>query len=105
MRPRPGVAAWLAAALVVAGCGKAERQPDISGIVGTCTSCHGPDGKSSGIVPSIHGLSEAEILRAFDDFAMGERESTVMSKIISAYSEDEIRAVAKYFGNLSQGDR
>ena len=91
--------------LLMVGCGKTEPRPEISAIIGTCTSCHGPDGKSSGVVPSIHGLSEAEILRAFDDFAMGERESTVMSKIVSAYSDDEIRAVAKYFGSLPQQHR
>ena len=86
---------------LAAACDRAQSV-NVSGIVNTCTTCHGPDGKSSGAVPSLYGLSEAEIVRAFEDFAMGEREATVMDRIVGAYSDEEIRGVAKYFANLSR---
>jgi cytochrome c553 len=89
--------------LLMAACSR-EPTVEISGIVNTCTTCHGPDGKSSGAVPSLYGLSEAEIIRAFEDFAMGEREATIMDRIVGAYSDAEIRGVAKYFGDLSRRD-
>jgi len=90
----------VAVVLLVSACSRQEV--NIDGIVNTCTTCHGPDGKSSGAVPSLYGLSEEEIVRAFEDFAMGERESTIMDRIVGAYSDEEIRGVAKYFGDLSK---
>ncbi len=89
------------------GCGgNGDRPPaELMSIVDTCTTCHGPDGKSVGAVPSLYGKSETEILRALEDFALGERDSPIMQGIVTAYSGEELEALAKYFGGLPMRDR
>lgn len=87
---------------LIGGCSSNSDKPvNTLAIVNTCITCHGPEGKSAGDIPSIYGLSESEIVRAFEDFAMGEREATVMDRIVGAYSDEEIQEIARYFAGLS----
>ncbi|NTW10334.1 MAG: sulfide dehydrogenase, partial [Chlorobiaceae bacterium] len=46
----------------------------------SCTSCHGTDGKSVGIIPPIYGRSASYIENAMLAFKSGARYSTVMSR-------------------------
>ena len=68
----------------------------------SCSSCHGTDGKSVGIIPPIYGRSKDYIEKAMLDFKSGARYSTVMSRHAKGYSDDEIRLIAEYFGSLSR---
>jgi len=68
----------------------------------SCSSCHGTDGKSVGIIPPIHGKSVDYIESALKDFKSGARVSTVMSRHAKGYSDEEITLIAQYFGSLSR---
>jgi cytochrome subunit of sulfide dehydrogenase len=68
----------------------------------SCCSCHGTDGKSVGIIPSINGRSASYIENAMLAFKSGARYSTVMSRHAKGYSDEEIRLIAEYFGRLSR---
>jgi len=68
----------------------------------SCSSCHGTDGKSVGIIPPIYGRSAAYIENAMLAFKSGARYSTVMSRHAKGYTDDEIRLIAEYFGRLSR---
>jgi cytochrome subunit of sulfide dehydrogenase len=68
----------------------------------SCSSCHGTDGKSVGIIPSINGRSASYIENAMLAFKSGARYSTVMSRHAKGYSDEEIRLIAEYFGRLSR---
>ncbi len=105
MRRRSLVLLMASAVMLLAGCGKEQPSADLMSIVDTCTTCHGPDGKSAGAVPSLYGKSKAEILRALEDFALGERDSPIMQGIVTAYSPEELEALADYFGGLAERDR
>lgn len=68
----------------------------------SCAGCHGTDGKSASIIPSIYGKSPDYIETALIDFKNGSRQSTVMDRHAKGYSDDEIHLIAEYFGNLSK---
>ena len=63
----------------------------------SCAACHGPDGKSPGSIPTVSGKSEAYIEKALMEFKTGQRPATVMNRLAKGYTDDEIKALAKYF--------
>jgi len=66
----------------------------------TCAGCHGYDGVSQGIVPSIKGEDENELRSELMEYKSGEEKGTIMNRILRGYSDEEIAAVAKYFSGL-----
>ena len=66
----------------------------------TCAGCHGTDGESQGIVPSLKGENESSLRLKLMDFKSGTRKGSIMGRIAKGYSDEEIAAVAKYFANL-----
>ncbi|TLU87369.1 MAG: sulfide dehydrogenase [Chlorobium sp.] len=71
----------------------------------SCTSCHGTDGKSVGIIPSISGRSADYLETALKAFKSGARYSTVMSRHAKGYSDSELRLIAEYFGTVSHNNK
>ncbi|WP_018649403.1 MULTISPECIES: c-type cytochrome [Thioalkalivibrio] len=64
----------------------------------SCQACHNAAGANKGI-PNLAMLGEdiiASQMRAFRD---GQREATVMNRHAEGYSDEEIDAMAAYFGN------
>ncbi|NTU98071.1 MAG: sulfide dehydrogenase [Chlorobiaceae bacterium] len=68
----------------------------------SCSSCHGTDGKSVGLIPPINGRSTSYIESAMLAFKSGARYSTVMSRHAKGYTDAEIRLIAEYFGRFSR---
>ena len=66
----------------------------------SCAACHGTDGNSPGAIPTLHGKSADFIERALKGFRSGERESTVMGRHATGYSDEEIALIADYFAGL-----
>jgi sulfide dehydrogenase cytochrome subunit len=67
-----------------------------------CFSCHGPDGRSPGTIPSLHTLTAANIDALLKQFRSGERPSTVMGRHAKGYTDEEITALAQYIGSLKK---
>lgn len=65
-----------------------------------CFTCHGPDGRSPGSIPSIHGTSADALVKSMQDFKSGARPSTVMGRQAKGYSDAEIAAIAKYISSF-----
>lgn len=63
-----------------------------------CFTCHGPDGRSPGAIPTLHGQSPAVISATLKAFKSGARPSTVMGRHAKGYSDAEIDALAAYIG-------
>lgn len=82
----------------------AEDTPTITGADGqmlanTCSGCHGTAGVSSGpAAPSIAGFDEEYFVEVMQGFASGEVASTIMGRIASGYSEEELQKMAAVFG-------
>ncbi|MBO1923823.1 MULTISPECIES: c-type cytochrome [Thiomicrorhabdus] len=67
----------------------------------TCFQCHGAEGKASGgSIPPLAGYPEKVMVQQLLDMKSGKRASTVMGRHALGYSDDEIRAIAKYLGSL-----
>jgi cytochrome subunit of sulfide dehydrogenase len=65
-----------------------------------CMTCHGPDGRSQGAIPSLTTLSSADITTALQAFRAETRPSTVMHRIAKGLDDADITAVATYFATL-----
>jgi sulfide dehydrogenase cytochrome subunit len=66
---------------------------------GTCAACHGYNGSSVGIIPSIAGNKVEYFVDAMEGFKSGERKSTVMGRIAKGYSSEEINRMAEFFAS------
>lgn len=71
-------------------------------LANACATCHGPDGRSQGAIPSIHSLSKESLLIALRAFQTGERQGTVMNRIAKGLDDEDLEAVAAYLAMKSQ---
>lgn len=65
-----------------------------------CVTCHQISGKNDGI-PSIVGWPEDSFVQALTDFREKRRDNQVMRSIAVKFNEEEIAALAAYFGSLT----
>lgn len=77
--------------------GSVADEPSGAVLINTCFSCHGTEGHSAGDMPSIDGKSQDFLSKALLEFRSGDRESTVMGRIMKGFSDQEIAAMASYF--------
>jgi sulfide dehydrogenase cytochrome subunit len=104
MKYRNGVAVALVAAAGLLGAAAVQAQ-EISRatvIATTCYTCHGTYGVSPGDIPSINDISAERMVSILQGFRSGQRVSTVMGRHASGYTDEEIKEVAQYFGNLQK---
>ena len=94
--------ALLAGALAFAASGGATAGgASASMLSDTCSGCHGTDGASVGPAsPTIAGISNDYFIELMQGFASGEVPSTIMGRIAKGYTEDEIKAMAKYYSSM-----
>ena len=71
---------------------------DAVALADPCAGCHGTDGQSKGAMPTIAGKSADFIAKSLKDFRDGKKPSTVMQRIAKGYSDDQIDALAKVYG-------
>jgi len=69
-------------------------------IASTCLSCHGPNGKSLGAIPSLNGVSQDYFVKAMQDYKSGKRIGTIMKKHAVGYTDAEFEAMGAYFASL-----
>jgi cytochrome subunit of sulfide dehydrogenase len=69
----------------------------------SCSGCHAPPGKVATDVPTIMGRNAAELVTALDAFRSGERQATVMGRIVKGFSPEEVRAIAAWLAAQKQG--
>ncbi len=65
-----------------------------------CFTCHGPEGRSPGSIPSLNGKSADALVKTLQDFKSGARPSTVMARHAKGYTDAEIEAIAKYISSF-----
>lgn len=69
-------------------------------LASTCTSCHGPGGKSKGAIPSLAGLDKAYFVKAMQNFKSGALPSSVMKKHAAGYTDAEYEQMGEFFAKL-----
>ena len=69
-------------------------------LVYNCFTCHGPVGRSKGIIKSLNGLDAGKIKTRLLEFRKGEGDPTVMNRIAAAFTDEEIDIIADYLAGL-----
>jgi len=64
----------------------------------SCSGCHPAAQKVDTTVPRLIGRNPADITTAMLAFKSGQLPSTVMDRIAKGFSEDEIKAIAAWYG-------
>jgi cytochrome c553 len=65
-----------------------------------CIACHQKSGKAKGI-PSIVGWDRESFIAIMDAYKRKERENKVMQTIAGSLSDEDVAALAAYFGSLT----
>lgn len=74
------------------------RAQDVAVLAATCANCHGPDGRSTGGIPTLRGLPEAHLLQRLQAFKAGTAsDATVMTRLAKGYDDAQIQALAQWF--------
>lgn len=109
------------ALFLIASISSASQADDTELLASTCVACHGGAGNSVGpAIPNLAGVSPNYFMAAMlaykyddeeklEDVIDGDdayldveaftRYSTIMNRLAKGYSEDQIKAMAKYFSN------
>jgi sulfide dehydrogenase cytochrome subunit len=80
---------------------KADQVPAVI-LVGTCFSCHGDNGKGARAMPPINGMKASQLEADMKAFQNGKRKSTIMQRIATGFTEDEIKVISSYLGKHAQ---
>lgn len=67
---------------------------------GTCVTCHQISGRSTGGIPPIVAWPEDQFVAVMNSYRSKDRENQVMRTIAASLSDEEIAALAAYFGGL-----
>ncbi|HKF07426.1 MAG TPA: cytochrome C [Xanthobacteraceae bacterium] len=63
-----------------------------------CSGCHST-APAETAVPRLVGRNPGDIVAAMQAFKTGQRPSTVMERIAKGFSEDEVKAIAAWYGS------
>lgn len=90
----------IAAALVLAltGYARAAGPADAPPGALSCSGCHPGSPAANTAVPRLTGRNPAEVIAAMQGFKSGQLPSTVMGYIAKGFSEDEVKAIAAWYG-------
>lgn len=66
-------------------------------LAASCAACHGTQGNSVGITPTLAGLDKGYFVTQMLAFKRGERSPTVMHHHAKGLTEEEIHLLAAYF--------
>jgi cytochrome c553 len=64
----------------------------------SCSGCHAPSKSVDTPVPRLVGRSPAQIEAAMLAFRTGQKPASVMDRIAKGFSDDEIKAIAAWYG-------
>ena len=65
-----------------------------------CVTCHQPNGRYQGI-PPIVGWPEPSFVEVVNEYRHRKRDSAVMQTIVARLTDEEVAALAAYFGSLN----
>jgi len=63
-----------------------------------CSGCHPGVARAETSVPPLAGRDPEQIVSAMRAFRSGQRPTTVMDRIAKGFSDDEIQAIAAWYG-------
>jgi len=96
---RPIALSIVLAALCVSTSAAAQAPIAARDIAATCANCHGTNGTSRGVVPSLAGQTRSDLATKMLEFKQNKRTGTIMPQLAKGFSDEQIDAVAAYFAS------
>ena len=62
-----------------------------------CSACHGTNGASASVVPSLAGAQRADLVLKMQEFKSGKRQGTIMPQLAKGYADEQIDLMATWF--------
>lgn len=80
----------------------AQSTFDVTVQAASCANCHGTDGRSPGVIPSIAGRPESILLDQLLAFKSDNppANTTIMNRLVKGFSDDELAALAQHFSQI-----
>ena len=96
------VARYFWVMLVVIGSSSYPEAADVNVQRGTalanaCATCHGPEGRSTGVIPSLRDLTPNALHDSLRAYRSGERTGTVMNRLTQGLDDADIDAITAHF--------
>jgi len=66
-------------------------------LANACAACHGPEGRSTGMIPSLRDLSPNALHDSLRAYRSGERTGTVMNRLTQGLDDADIDAITAHF--------
>lgn len=95
------LAAGLLGGAMLGGTINASADPAGAMVGNPCAGCHGIDGASQGQAPVIAGLNAMYLDMTMKAYRDGQRYATIMDRIAKGYTDEQIAAMSKFFGDKS----
>ena len=89
-----GIFLVLAMAAATPAAAQSAAPPGAAG----CSGCHAPAALPGMAIAPLRGRAPGDIATAMRAFRTGERSATVMDRIAKGFSDDEVQAIAAWFG-------
>lgn len=74
-----------------------QQNSHIRSLAASCAACHGTNGSSTGITPSISNLYRPYFISQMLAFKSGQRPATVMHRHAKGLTDQEVNDLADYF--------
>lgn len=68
----------------------------------SCASCHGTDGKSVSITPTIAGMGKTTMFQTLLAYKNGQKKGTMMQKHVKGFSDAELEQISYYFSKVKR---
>jgi cytochrome c553 len=92
----------MAACLFITGADAAGDRALGEYLSSECVTCHRLSGQTQGI-PQIVGRPVASFIEIMNEYRQKKRANDIMQTIAGRFSDDELAALAAYFGSLKPG--
>ena len=90
--------ATVAAFVLAAGAANAAGLADAPPGALSCSGCHANARAAETTVPRLNGRDPAAMVTAMQAFRSGQLPSTVMDRIAKGLTDDEVKAIAAWYG-------
>jgi len=79
-----------------------SNSPHIRTLAASCAACHGTNGNSASVTPTLAGLDDGFFIAEMLAFKDGTRSATVMHRHAKGLNIDEINLLANYFARQNR---
>jgi sulfide dehydrogenase cytochrome subunit len=64
----------------------------------SCSGCHSPTATDTSTPPRLIGRDPAKTVAALQEFRSGQRQGTIMDRVVKGFTPEEIQAIAIWYG-------